>query len=171
MRCRIITTVKTARGQNTKKDAERLNCGGVTTQGNTSRKHHLTGYAKSQKGTAYMRDDNITGQYTFLSYMPKKKTRPCEYSFDRYIGQIVQDHRGLHKIAEIQPFYTVYEDNTCGTPHDMSPADPEELKQKIENDIEYYRDMLNQNNRTNQTIAIENLKVLERLKDEINLAR
>ena len=57
MRCQIITTAKTARGQNTKKDAARLNCGGATTQDNTSRKNVLTGYAKSQEGIAFMKGD------------------------------------------------------------------------------------------------------------------
>jgi len=59
MRCRNITTAKTASGQNTKKDVTRLNCGGAATQDNTSRKHHLTGYAKNQKGIAFIKGHEV----------------------------------------------------------------------------------------------------------------
>lgn len=82
--------------------------------------------------------DVINGQYTLKSYIPPKKRRPCEYSFNRYIGQMVKDHRGVHRIAEIEDFYTIYDDNTCGTPHDIIPLDPEERREALEVEREYF---------------------------------
>lgn len=53
--------------------------------------------------------------------------RPCDYRFQRYIGQEVEDRHGRHIIAEIQPYYTIYTDRMVGTPHDMHLVESEEV--------------------------------------------
>ena len=106
----------------------------------------------------------MIGQYTLFGNAPKLKRRPCEYSFQRYIGQVVRDHRGTHVIAEIEDYYTIYTDNTVGTPHDMSPVDESEFKEMIETEIEYFEHVLSGNNDTNKSIAKKNLEILRKLR-------
>lgn len=63
------------------------------------------------------------GQYSIFDAVPKRK--PCEYRFQRYIGQWVRDSHGVHQIAEIEHYYTIYTDRMVGTPHDMRPLEEE----------------------------------------------
>lgn len=109
----------------------------------------------------------MNGQYTLDGLAPVKKRKPCEYSFSRYIGQLVRDHNGIHRIKEIEPFYTIFEDNTCGGPHDMTPVDPDEYNAMIDVEIEYNEWMLNNNasrDGTNKDIAKRNLIILNKIK-------
>ena len=80
----------------------------------------------------------MDGQFSlFGSIAPEKKRSPGEYAFDRYIGQLVRDSHGVHKIAGIEEYYTIYDDNTCGTPHDMCPVEEKEFAEYLEKEIEY----------------------------------
>ena len=109
-----------------------------------------------------MRQMCMKGQFNLFSYAPVKKRRPCEYSFDRYIGQLVRDRHGVHKIAEIKEFYTIYEDGMVGSPHDMSPVDEVEYLESINAEIEYCEHLAK--NGSNKTIAENNLKILYEIK-------
>lgn len=107
------------------------------------------------------------GQYSLFDNAPAVKRRPCEYSFSRYIGQLVRDHRGLHRIKEIEPFYTIFDDNTCGAPYDLVPVDPDEYSESIDVEIEYEEWMLNNDKSidgTNRGIAKRNLEILYKIK-------
>ena len=106
----------------------------------------------------------MVGQYSIFDNAPRVKRKPCEYAFQRYIGQVVRDHRGTHVIKEIEPFYTIYTDNTCGTPHDMSPEDESEYMEMIETEIEYNEHLLMGKNDTNKSIARKNLEILRKLR-------
>ena len=107
----------------------------------------------------------MDGQYSLFGAAPLKKRKPCEYSFARYIGQIVKDHRGIHVIADIEEYYTIFSDNTCGTPHDLSPVNESEFKEMIDVEIEYNEWMLNG---SNKSIAEKNLKILRGLINDRN---
>ena len=114
-----------------------------------------------------MQNITMNGQYTLDGLAPVKKRRPCEYSFSRYIGQIVRDHRGVLRIKEIEPFYTIFDDNTCGSPHDLSPVDPDEYNEMIDVEIEYEEWVLNNDKSrddTNRGIAKRNLEILYKIK-------
>ena len=110
----------------------------------------------------------MDGQLNIYSYAPVKKRRPCEYSFDRYIGQLVRDKHGVHKIAEIKEFYTIYEDGMVGSPHDMSPVNKVEYSEMIDVEIEYWEEKSKSKCGTNKGIAERNLKLLYDEKRRIN---
>lgn len=82
----------------------------------------------------------MDGQLTV--YDLGKKKRPCEYSFQRYIGQRVRLHctegtiEGV--IEKIEPYYTYIkaEDKElyyAGTPYNVSPAEGSEKNERTEN--------------------------------------
>lgn len=57
----------------------------------------------------------------------KEKTRPCDYRFKRYIGQMVKFHDGkVGRITEIHMYYTYIKIKSgkilVGTPHDIIPV-------------------------------------------------
>ena len=60
----------------------------------------------------------ITGQLTMFD---TQKDRPCDYSFRRYIGQLVLRWRTgeLARITDIKPYYTYLDDGTVATPYDI----------------------------------------------------
>ncbi len=68
----------------------------------------------------------MDGQFTL--YDINKKKRPCEYSFQRFIGQKVRVRGKVGIIVEIEPYYTtVLQENSdsliCGTPYDLTPLE------------------------------------------------
>lgn len=101
----------------------------------------------------------MQGQYTIEGLAPRKKRRPCEYSFPRYIGQRVRDN-GEHIIAEIKPYYTIYTDGMVGTPHSMVPADPEEREQARAVEMEYQEYRSRSKDAFNRSMAERNLRRL-----------
>ncbi len=69
-----------------------------------------------------------------LSIFNNRGTRPCEYSFDRYIGQKVDIMIGSYydgrveegTVIEIRPYYTVVKvgkEYLAGTPYNLSEAE------------------------------------------------
>ncbi len=108
----------------------------------------------------------IPGQLSIFSCIPERKRKPCEYSFQRYVGQLVRDNRGVHRIAEIEEYYTIYDDNTIGTPHDMIPVNAQEWKESLDCEIKYNEWKLSSKIDTNRSIAKKNLIILRRLRDE-----
>ena len=72
----------------------------------------------------------MKGQYSIFDYHPKK--RPCEYGFQRYIGQKVRFNQscgdgGVHTITEIEKYYTIMDDGMwVGTPTTIHPVRGEE---------------------------------------------
>lgn len=112
----------------------------------------------------------VIGQYTLWDMSPTiKKRRPCEYSFRRYIGQKVKDHLGEHTISEIGTFYTYFTDGLCGTPHDLTPVDPVERMAAIDVDLEYFEYVAQNDSsrdQTNRNIALRNIEILKRYKEE-----
>ena len=109
----------------------------------------------------------MNGQYELFSIMPPKKRKPCEYSFQRYIGQKVEDSHGTHTIKSIEQFYTFYEDGMVGSPHDMSPVNRDEYAEMIDVEIEYNQYLANGKDRTNRNIGISNLSILTEIKKQI----
>ena len=73
----------------------------------------------------------MDGQYSMFDIHDETKPRrPCEYSFQRYIGQRVRLSNGITgKIAEINPYYTdvLGEDGNqyVGTPTTTAPIEEE----------------------------------------------
>lgn len=69
----------------------------------------------------------MQGQYSMFD--TDKPTRPCDYRFRRYIGQVVRRWRTgkISRITEIKPYYTYLEDGTVATPYDISPVDAEDI--------------------------------------------
>lgn len=102
-------------------------------------------------------------QYTLFD-INQKKEKPCDYSFKRYIGQKVADHRGIHEISEVHEFYTYYTDGTCGTPHDMYPVDPEERREALEEELEYFTDLFNRTPERDsfRSIFANNIKIIKK---------
>lgn len=109
----------------------------------------------------------MKGQLTLFGLAPTKKRRPCEYAFPRYIGQLVRDHNGIHEIAEVEEYYTIFTDNTCGTPHDLSPVDSTEYAEMIDVEIEYMENRLKSKDDTSRNLAKRNLEVLTKIKREL----
>ena len=107
-----------------------------------------------------MRRFNIRGQYDLFGNRPEVKRRPCEYSFTRYIGQKVRDRHGKHTIAEIEPYYTIYNDGTIGTPHDMEPVDKGERLDSLKTELEYQKYL---QKRERDSISQSNIIILEKL--------
>ena len=71
----------------------------------------------------------MNGQITIFD--TNEKTRPCDYRFKRYIGQMVRVHGGkVGRITGIDKYYTYVKiepgKTVIGTPHDMIPI--EEVK-------------------------------------------
>lgn len=74
----------------------------------------------------------MKGQLT-IYYIPKDKPRPCDYKFQRYIGQKVKfvGKYSCHKdwtghIVEIFPYYTYVQTAQgvlVGTPYDLQPLE------------------------------------------------
>ena len=108
----------------------------------------------------------MKGQFSLFGMAPMKKRKPCEYAFQRYVGQLVKDHRGIHVISEIETYYTIFSDNTIGTPHDLSPVDESEFMEMLETEIEYNEYLTNGKDDTNRSIAQSNLEILRKLKNE-----
>ena len=56
--------------------------------------------------------------------IPSENPRPCDYRFQRYIGQEVRRWRTgeIRKITEIKPYYTYLDDGTVATPYDITPV-------------------------------------------------
>ena len=82
----------------------------------------------------------MDGQLTI--YDLGKKKRPCDYSFQRYIGQNVFIHTSKGpikgRIDKIEPYYTYIkaEDKElyyAGTPYNVSPAEGSEKNERTEN--------------------------------------
>lgn len=117
-----------------------------------------------------MKNITIPGQITLWSMEPiLKRRRPCEYSFQRYIGQKVRDHNGIHTISGINGYYTYFEDGTIGTPT-MSPVDKYELLESIKVDLEYYRHVDKTDHtrdRTSGNIANRNVLILEKRMEDL----
>ena len=69
----------------------------------------------------------IKGQLTMFDIHPAdQKLRPCDYRFQRYIGQKVQMRGGhIGYITDIFPYYTYVQcgdQNLVGTPYDIAPV-------------------------------------------------
>ena len=106
------------------------------------------------------------GQYSLFDNSPVVKRQPCEYSFPRYIGQLVYNHNGTHRIKEIEPYYTIFDDNTVGTPHDLIPLDKNEHLESIEVEIEYMQYRIKTSKHGDST-AEKNLTILRQLKEKL----
>lgn len=80
----------------------------------------------------------IAGQMSLFDLQqPEQKKKPCEYSFQRYIGQRVYNWRFNHygRIYEIMGYYTLYiveqgrsgkNYRQYGTPYELRPAREDE---------------------------------------------
>lgn len=68
----------------------------------------------------------MQGQQTLFDLPTGEKRKPCEYYFQRFIGQVVQDRNGrVGKITKIGPYYTEFEvlgEPFVGTPTTISPV-------------------------------------------------
>ncbi len=104
----------------------------------------------------------MDGQYELFGLINKKKRRPCEYSFQRYIGQRVIDGRGEHIIKQIEPYYTIYADGMVGSPYDMSPVNEKEYLESIRVEIEYEKHKLNSQHKGTRSMAQKNIEILEK---------
>ena len=62
----------------------------------------------------------IKGQVSMFD-LPKEKPRPCDYSFQQYIGQEVKRWRTgeILKITSIELYYTDLDDGSVATPYDI----------------------------------------------------
>ena len=110
------------------------------------------------------------GQLSLFDNAPVKKHKPCEYSFHRYVGQKVYTLYGeIKTIAEIELYYTIFTDNTCGTPHDLTPVDPKEYAEMLDVEIEYNEYMAAGKDYTNRSIAMRNLEILKREKELLEI--
>ena len=72
----------------------------------------------------------MNGQMTIFD-VPRKNIRPCEYSFQRYIGQVVRTKNGqTGKVTKISAYYTDIEtekgDVYIGTPTTITPIEQED---------------------------------------------
>lgn len=67
------------------------------------------------------------GQLSIFDLHFGEKKKPCDYSFQRYIGQEVGLLCGVHgKITEIEPYYTIVSVNGeeyAGTPSTTYPLE------------------------------------------------
>lgn len=65
----------------------------------------------------------MTGQLSIFD-LPKQKKRPCDYGFQRYIGQRVYTRKqGIRTIEGIAPYYTYLSGDLIGTPYDIWPVE------------------------------------------------
>lgn len=75
------------------------------------------------------KDEQLAGQMSIFDIMPKDEDpKPCEYSFQRYVGQRVQLSNGEYgKIMTIEDYYTTVEGDNgrymIGTPSTMYPVE------------------------------------------------
>lgn len=107
----------------------------------------------------------MDGQINIFGVAPLKKRKPCEYSFTRYEGQRVRDHRGEHIIAAVEGFYTIYTDGTVGTPHGMSPIDQSEFKASLLTELEYNEHIFAKDR---DSVAGHNIEIIKKLLEEID---
>lgn len=115
------------------------------------------------------KDSCLTGQYTIYSFF-QKKTRPADYSFQRYIGQKVYDSHGIHTIKEIEPFYTIYDDGMVGSPHDMSPVNKRELMESLVVEHEYFSELLRKDHSSFRSVYAKNIELIEKRLNELKEA-
>ena len=76
----------------------------------------------------------MNGQLSIYD-LPKEKPRPCDYKFQRYIGQSVvfyeisnKQNGAVGKIIDIQPYYTIVKTKNgelVGTPYSIKPFESE----------------------------------------------
>ena len=64
--------------------------------------------------------NETTGQISVFD-LPKEKPRPCDYGFQRYLGQKVRRWRTgeIREIIAIGPYYTFLDDGSVATPYDI----------------------------------------------------
>lgn len=68
-------------------------------------------------------DRQIKGQMSIFDFIPGNKIRkPCQYTFDRYIGQKVWLLGEIKIIAKIESYYTFTTDRMVGTPSTIYPV-------------------------------------------------
>lgn len=75
----------------------------------------------------YGQSNTIKGQYTIFDiHQRESKRKPCEYSFERYIGQKVFCRGQVCEIIEIEKYYTILSGDMVGTPTTIYPVNEEE---------------------------------------------
>ena len=111
----------------------------------------------------------LKGQYSIFGLLYTKR-RPAQYSFPRYLGQKVICRGEEHTITGIDKYYTFFEDNTGGTPHDTVPADKKEYIESLIVELEYEHYKLDhcEPGDSFRKTYIKNIELLEKALKEVN---